>query len=141
MIENLSGQISIGRWHGTGVDNSNAIHIELIDKTSGLLVAEATMALNDFAECITGLGHAPCWIRRFNDSGLVGKTREHKIIPVKFPKRLWEKSKKDFTEADFEELLESYEVDGWKASHDDLFNHHKRNYTTLCANVLFVRYV
>lgn len=133
------GQISIGRLHGKGVDATNAIRIEVIDKTSGCRMVDISMGLQDFAECMTGLSLVPCAVE-YNDSGLIGKTREHKKISVTIPKKFADLSRRDWTEEAYQEILGPFEIDGWKAYRDDLHNHH--NYTTeRTYTVLFVRYV
>ena len=133
-MKKLDGKLSISRRTG---GDSSSINIEFIDDLSGTLMAKADISMENFAKAVTGQGYLPCEVM-FNDSGIVGKTREHKyeLIP-----------RYDSGSCDISTMVEwykhrilpTYEIDGWKCRESDLTNHH--NYDGKKVKVLFERYV
>ena len=110
------------------------IEVRLSDDLSSTLVAVARLSLEDFAKATVGRNEVPCTFE-FNDSGLVGKKREHKVETVSFD------SVKTFGMSDNQKkaLLKPFEVDGWQGDFDDLSNHH--NFTKNGVRVRFERWV
>ncbi len=111
----LKGSLSIGR---TGRSDDKAIRIELNDADSHCTAVLVRMGLPEFAECITGMGHADCEFE-FNDSGVIGMLAQSKTemvpVPSSHPRGDEEWKRK---------ALAPFEVDGWKARAGDITNQH-----------------
>lgn len=128
----LPGSIRMCRYHGT----ETGVHIELLDEASGTIVTSVYLTTADFGSAVTGMT-APCRFEMV--SQVVGKVREVKdeIVPVKG------KPHYSLTDADKDELLAPFEVDGWKGSRYDLGNSHRLvgAHENRSYKVGFVRYV
>lgn len=132
MSEMKDGKISISRPQGNDTDY---IQIEFYDDASGTQFLTAQIALDVFAEALTGLGHSPC---KFDlRPSLVGKLRQHKEETVPWGGRYVRESLERIDIAS--EAFAPFEVDGWTGRVDDLFNHHRK--TANGYRVLFTRYV
>lgn len=126
----LKGKISISRpFYG---DGKKGIEITIIDDTSGCEFLSASMTMESFAECLTGLGHTECDLE-FRETAPIGKICEVKEEIVPKPKGY-----KDRGEA--VKLLAPFETEGWKGRIDDMFNHRRWSGTNH-VRVTFVRYV
>jgi len=106
----LKGQITISKVSSNKEDDY--IRIAVVDEDAGIEFCTIKMSLKDFADTITGRGHAKC------DLGVrgldkVGMKAENKVENVK---RMHSQSEKD--------AVAPYEVDGWFSRKGDAENHH-----------------
>jgi hypothetical protein len=128
------GTITIGRSHGGSEQSQEQpIHIEIRDEASGTRFIEVQMSLEAFASALFGLSSQDCSFELRTEN--VGKIREMKYELIPAP---------DITcfsdrERQAKQILEPFEIDGWKGRVDDLLNHHCREGGN--QRVLFVRYV
>lgn len=116
MSKKVQLKVSINR--SSGWDEAHPIRFEINDATSHCRVLEFKMSLEDFARAVTGLSYVPAFGEVFDDNP-IGCTSEHKEELVPRP-RSYGKDK-----AKAAELLAPFEVDGWKARNDDIFNPHR----------------
>lgn len=112
----MKGHISILRvspGHG-----DQFIQIQIEDAASGCRFIETNIALKDFAEAITGIGHLPC---EFEVRGLevLGKVREVKreVLPA-----INSELHRSCREAAAREIVSRHEQDGWVGHWRDLLN-------------------
>lgn len=67
--------------------NGDRLRIYLDDDASGVRAAIAELRFDDFARALFGQGDIDC-VLHVNDSGRVGKIREHKVVAVRVPRDL-----------------------------------------------------
>lgn len=129
----LNGTLSISN-PTSNIEPYSWIEIRLRDELSNTIVAVARLLFEDFAKATVGRSEVPCKFE-FNDSGLIGKKREHKVETVRFD------SAKVFGMSDKQKrkLLKPFEIDGWQGDFDDLLNHY--NFTQNGVRVHFQRWV
>jgi len=82
VMKDFAGHLTISK--PSYQDNRKVIRIELADKDAGIGFAVATLSLEDFMECITGLGRVPCDV---TTRGLdkVGMVYEHQPFTFSIP--------------------------------------------------------
>lgn len=131
-MKKLKAQLSISRT--TSNKGDDCIEISVVDENSHREAVKLKLSMKTFAYAITGQSFLKCEME-FNDSGIIGKTREHKIEKVPLSKPYKYNDKEEAKKA-----FAPFEVDGWRGSIDDYYNHHNRIGTTH-VNVGFVRYV
>ena len=128
----LEGKISILAHHG----NNSGIEIEIEDNASGIRICTAEISMEAFAQAVTGLSSCPCNITLYQSEN-IGKKLEVKdeLIPYPYSNSEFEKVIKD--------LVEPYEIDGWKADsyYTGSYNHHQHNYSNATYKMAFRRYV
>ena len=140
-MKTLPARISISR--PSRGDGKQYIKIEILDDKSHCQAVEVQIGYAEFAQALTGLGHIECQME-FNDSGIIGKKREHKSMIVKIPSFL--SSDKKYAKA-LRAVLEVYEEDGWRAYDSSAVNPHnwtktqEREEGFHNVNVTFTRYV
>jgi hypothetical protein len=144
-MKTLKGNISLSRTSSNVEEMHNKVHITLEDELSSAQVVSIWMELKEFAMMITGLSSITCTFE-FNDGGVVGMKREYKIVEIEVPNDWYPRLNKDMALSkpwEVSDLLAPYEVDGWKARREDMFNHHNRVYTKdrTWYRVAFVRFV
>lgn len=104
----MDGKITISR---TGLQKGGGdIDFTVEDSLSGLVVTKFTMRLEEFAECITGVGMCSATIQLGPDQYLIdriGKKRETKTVALD-----WKKYGGDVRE--LEALIEPHLIDGWE---------------------------
>lgn len=133
MSEQLEGRISIGRFHGTQVDNKS-IYIDIEDASSTIGFIRVLLTPEALALALTGRGDIDC---TFELRGVqnVGKVRETKTIgyPVTGMYPTYEVMR---------ELVADDEVNGWVARLDpDSRTVARREYNAYLAQVVFTRFV
>lgn len=128
----LNGQITISRLAHKNIGDNNAIHIEIIDKTSGVLFVTAKLTLSDFALAVTGLGLIKCTLD-INGLDVVGRQRQEKkeFIPLKI----------NANDDELAAAIKPLEVDGWIGLIDNTKNYHKYDRDRGGYIVSFLRYV
>lgn len=136
-MDALQGMLTISRPQCS--NGEKHIRIELVDKNSGCQAFEVEIPLENFAEALTGLGHAACKYD-FNDSGVLGKNHETKVEKV----HILCKPYADNRDVAIKRAFEKFEVDGWKGYVSDAVN--SRRIVEYCnesywVNVAFHRYV
>lgn len=114
----IKGTVYIGRMNCSHEDDY--IVIELRDEQAHVIAAKAKIDLASFAKALTSQA-SECNIE-FNDSGLVGKTREHKIEAVEVPGPVY-----GIPDAELKKHLAPFEVDGWIGRIADLKNPNRRH--------------
>jgi len=121
-MKTIKAKIGISR---AGMGTDTFMRMEIEDATSGVRFVELEIGMEDFAFFLTGLHGiaADCTLRGLE---YVGKTLENKTENIDEPMDM--PSKVDDDPEFFEDLLSSYEVDGWVATVSDLFNHHNRDF-------------
>ena len=129
-MKKLAGKISIVR---SSSGRESWIEIEVGDAVSGCRLVDVKMELETFAEALFGRGYCECQLEYF-DQCPVGQRREVKTEVVDASGLDW---RKDTNEA--ERVLAPFEVDGWKGTVDDLYNHHRGPVNA--RRVGFVRFV
>lgn len=129
-MKKLQGKLTISR--PSYRDKQKAIRITVHDDTSSCRAVEVELSLEDFAECLTGLGRVDCSYE-YNDSGVIGKYLETKTEIVPHPK-----FNRDDTDA-ITRHLAPFHIDGWVARTEDLFNHHRHQKAGM--TVAFSRFV
>ena len=114
----FDGRISIGRVFGGPEDE---VRIEIEDNTSSTRVLDLRMNFENFAKAMLGQSSMPA--EGFLYSGPVGYKLEVKQENVPSYKRgyAFPDDRKSLAKAH----LETYEIDGWHAYYDDLFNGHR----------------
>lgn len=143
-MKRLKGKLTISRVHSHKED---WITIRVEDELSHCQMIEVQVGLAEFAEALTNLACRPCMVE-FNDSGVIGKRREHKTESIFFP----DAEVRHGTygrDAGIRKILAAHEIDGWKARDDDATNHHRMTYNAVdaagrkgyTAEVSFVRHV
>jgi len=122
--------LEIHRSHGGQHDRP--IYVRVEDFTSGCRILEVNFGLAEFMEILTGLGgiHAE---GDFYEDSPVGCTREHKEEMVPKPSG-YERNQEEAAK-----ILALFEVDGWVARTDDIFNHHR--WAKDKVRVSFTRYI
>jgi len=118
-MQNIKGKLGLSRIGGAGSDAYMQLTIQ--DKTSGVQFATIEIGMAQFAYLLSGLHGIECNID-VRGLDLVGMTQEHKHEPVPVVKGL-DKNDEDAIKA----TLIAFELDGWVANREDLFNHHKYN--------------
>src|SRR5574339_150006 len=124
MKDKLKGKIHIGRCQSNM--EPDFISIELQDDTSHCRAVSIKLSLVDFAKCITSQ-MVDCEFD-WNNSGVIGKKREHKTIDITFPSLPY--NRKD-AEAIVMPIVKEYEKDGWMFDPYTVFesrNKTKRDY-------------
>lgn len=131
-MKTVKGEISIGRYHGSGV-GEESVYISIEDDAAGCMIVEVLMTPHEFAQVLTGSGNRPGTVKVYTDAP-IGMIREHKteLVPS------LDYSKRDNNKA-INAVLKPFEVDGWKARKEDLFNHHMKRGNQ--SQVSFVRHV
>lgn len=121
---NLPGRISIGRIYGGGEENE--IRVEIEDEVSHTLVLEFKLTLEDYAKLLTGLSHVPGRMNWYGGER-VGWKHEVKSVIVPFKTdgiadwyRMTDEER--HAQPSVKAALAPFEVDGWIARVDDLFN-------------------
>lgn len=114
-MKKLRGNITITRVRGG--DDKTPVSITIIDETSASEAIEVRLTLNDFAEAMLGLGHVKCGVK-WNDSGRIGKKREHKTVMLTRNKSY---SSDQSTE---DAIIAPHEIDGWICDRESYRNHH-----------------
>jgi hypothetical protein len=115
------------------------ININLVDSNSHLSI-DVKMSLSDFMDAITGQGYMNCEID-FPEPpafSILGKKMETKTVLLPYGEEF---SHQDDFKVWYHELVESYEVDGWKADKERDFNGHRLNYAKKTYQVIFRRWV
>jgi len=113
----LAGKLCISRPNYP--DDRKVISIRLQDQSSGLFLAEVEISAEAFALATTGLGHQDCLFEgKVENWQRAGWRQEFKKEVL--PRPDWYQHETAKTDA----LLEAYELDGWVADRNDLFNHH-----------------
>jgi hypothetical protein len=132
----IPGAIQIGRL------NSGPIRIVIEDTRAGVRVVEFTMSLEDFARAVTAQSVSDLDIE-FNDSGLVGKKREHRVAIVPLGDLPSWPDRKKWSKQYLADWLTSEGLDaqGWKGFADDLLNHHNIDHKANTARVGLTRWV
>ena len=107
-----------------GMGEDSYMRMEIEDKASGTRFAELEIPMEAFAFLVSGLHgiEADCEIRGIEN---VGRIREVKTeeVPVTSAMEQWAACGDKVV---ISEALAPFEVDGWKGTAGDLFNHHKR---------------
>lgn len=138
-MKTRKGKLTISRPQRS--DGKATVEINLVDASSTCEAVSIIVHVDVFAEALMGMGYQPCEYE-FNDSGVIGKTREWKTEKVTVPECSWEPKK---FEPIIRKAFEPFEVDGWKGRIEDARNHHKlvgRNKDGSSVHtVLFERYV
>ena len=117
---NFKGKLTIGRIQNGDV--ADPIRISIEDATSGVHILTLNVGLENFAECLTGLSFIPC-SGEINLDAPINMVREVKKELVPVPDNTH-----NLTKEQLRQLLDSFEVDGWKGYLDDLTNHHRTTY-------------
>ncbi len=131
MNKKLKGFITFSRPHS---NKGTFPEITIGDRTSGCIFLEIKMTMEDFAQAILGLGHVDCEFETYN-LNLIGLKREVKIERVNRP----QSNDKNKEERDW--LLKPFEIDGWKAYDQDLYNRNKWIKGENTVEVSFTRFV
>lgn len=118
-MKTLKGKLTISRPQGSRLDDEPHISITLMDADSGCEAVEVRINLASFAEALTGMGHVACEFS-WNDSGIIGKIREHKQVEVFIPDGDHHKSLSIIRAA-----IAEHEVDGWEGRDMDGRNSHR----------------
>lgn len=128
------GRIRMSRYSGSG----QGIHVEIIDEVSRIHFLDGEMTLAAFADLLTN--HEAEIEFELRGIDLVGMKREHKTVEVPCPNSTFR-----LTPEQCAEILEPYEVDGWKGRPGDLNNMHNKVTGTGKGKsryrVVFVRHV
>lgn len=133
MTKALQGRLNISRPRCVcGIRPRELVELSVGDEASGCVAVEVDIDLADFALALFGRGDVSCAFR-FNDSGLVGKRREHKVIAVCVPDSEHTRRAKTVRRA-----VALYEEDGWQGRDEDAMNHHNR--APGCHNTYNVMY-
>lgn len=103
------------------------VTLELTDHATGVQFVTAELTLEDLARALLGSASVPCLVTT-RGLELLGKRLETKTVPVPLN-----------GDTPPDELLASYEVDGWRGNTADLTNRNKRE--NGAAMVTFTRYV
>lgn len=120
-MKTLKGNITISRPHRS--DGLKTVEIRVLDASSGCEAISIVVPLDGFAEALMGLGHIACEYE-LNDSGVIGKTHEHKTVIIKIPDGEYNQKKRL---AVIKLACAAIEVDGWKARYGDAENFHRRH--------------
>lgn len=112
----LAGTLSITRPTTSGDD---MIEISLKDNDSRLRPVIISISPHELSMALTNLSERPC-VFEFNDSGLIGKVREHKTEKVYCPNEF------RLDDAMVAACLAHHEVDGWQGRRYDMGNHYNR---------------
>jgi hypothetical protein len=128
----FDGRLSIGRIFG---GSSDEVKIEIEDNTSSTRVLDLRMNFENFAKAMLGQSSMPAEGSLY--SGPTGYKLEVKTENVTSLASLYTKDQDRKSTA--KDYLKEYEVDGWRASYDDLFNHHRMHGGT--TSVGFYRWV
>lgn len=115
----LPATISIGRV--TRTHGADCFRIAVRDELSGIEVVDIEIDPHSFAMAIGNVGSQPCEVEWRPEQ--LGRKREHKTVTVPSPKVYVEGRKKRSEYA--RKHLAAFEVDGWRAYPDDLWNSHK----------------
>lgn len=110
---NLGFRVTLSRTYGS--DETAPMRLCIEDRASHCRVLETDFSLEQFAELLTS--------RHIDTTGLlysgpIGCTPENKTEKVLRPNLTR-------NEAKAEKVLAPFEVDGWRAHTDDLWNHHR----------------
>jgi hypothetical protein len=121
-------QVRIGRWSGS--DGQEAV-IELEDEVSGVRLLEIHLSLAALGEAITGMS-TEAYYEVTGSFALAGMRREYKEEAIFVPQV-------DYNQHNRQNLfvaqaLKPYEVDGWVARPEDMYNHHRQ--TSMRGNPL-----
>lgn len=127
----MKGNITISR------DNKDRINITIRDESSCITLFDGQMTLENFAQCITGLGYVEIDFA-LNKVENVGKTREHKTVEIELGETGYTNARKEIAI----EKLKELESDGWVlndtlSSQGSFFYKNGKNY----CRAMFVRYV
>jgi hypothetical protein len=131
-MKTLAGKITISRTR-VNVNDDAPLRIEVVDEDSRVRAIEIRMSLSNFAEAVLGMGYVDC-VFEFNDTGNVGKLREHKTELVPWKDHEYANRDKAARKA-----VSEFEVDGWTGYDRDYLNHHNR--TGNKVRVTFERWV
>lgn len=129
MSHKFQGKISVSHYTGS----REGVTIRLDDESSGIMMFEADLTIEQFGSAIAGNGFIDCLFEIGNPL-LVGTKREVKteVIPLdKYPS--------DLTSMEIEGILQKYEERGWIGRREDFKNHHK--YGRNSVSVDFIRFV
>lgn len=101
------------------------VEIEVFEKVSGLYAFTATVESEKFLASIARSGNAPIqfWM---NESGRVGATREVKTAMVPFDFTQHKHPADEYRTPEAVAALKPFEIDGWEAREQDLWNGHNR---------------
>ena len=131
----MKGRMTISRIQSNR-NEELPIRIRVVDEGSMTAFLDVHLSLEALSLALTGQSDIECEFEL--RPKLVGKQREHKTELVPFPRdqHYVEKSERAAVAS---RVFAPFEVDGWKGSVDDLFNHHRQEGD--CMRVLFTRYV
>ena len=115
-IQKLNGQVSVSRYHGS----NTGVTITVEDETSGCIIVECDLTIEQFGDLISGLSFIPCKME-VNTSGNIGKKRENKTVDVSMPGT----GVKNILSP--KQIIAKHEVDGWIGRPADLENFHNKN--------------
>jgi hypothetical protein len=133
----MKGRIGMTR---SGMGSDTRMRIEIEDAKSGVSFLEITMDMEKWAYAATGMfGVEMDFELRGVDT--IGKVHETKTELVPVPENMPYKA--DDNLELIEDILSEFEVDGWQAHTNDLFNHHRRirDGENIYQEVSFHRYV
>ena len=88
-------------------NSNNEIHIEVQDSTSRILIVEAKLTLEDFAQAITGLAHIPVYAVVSELAQHIGKTKIMEQRTATCPISSYKRKELE------EWLVENCQEDGW----------------------------
>ncbi len=138
-MEDLKGKITISKV--TSNIEPDFISITIVEAKSRCKAIEAKLSFENFTKALTGQGHIDCDLV-FNDSGVIGKTREikHEIIPRP-------ESYKDLVDDNINKgnyqcvlALQALQIDGWEVRRSDIDNFYNWVGSDK-VKVLFIRYI
>ena len=139
----IKGRLSISRIT-SNEPRGGWIRITLEDGSSSVQFAEVDIDFKQFGQAISGMSGQLCDIE-LRQLDLVGKKMEHKFELVPVPITLDKKDKKLIKL--IETIFAPYEIDGWVARRDDIFNYHNYRGSHSSLNdydsyeVSFTRYI
>jgi hypothetical protein len=122
----IKGKLTIAKG-----SNEDEVRIYLDDGLAGCRAATARVSLDGFARALFAQGYIDCVVE-INDSGVIGKIREHKVVAVRVPRDLaWSGNKDDEArrralQRIVEDCPEAPRYECWEAHLDDFDNMHLR---------------
>ena len=135
----LRGYVRIGKF-STNDDRyptGQGFSITIIDELSGAHICDVNMTIEAFGTAINSQADCVFELR----PQLAGKRHEHKTEVVTISstvEKIGYDKRRDAHPA-IDKLFAPYEIDGWKARREDIWNAHRRKGNT--AEVTFDRYV
>lgn len=116
-MKTFKGKVSISRY--SGGKKGHGISIELQDDSSHVKVFRLEMTPEAFGNAVTGFGYQDCTFDMW-DTKLVGMQVETKTEYVEYDSYTRDIPK-------MQAAVAVFEVDGWKATLEDLCNHHRKS--------------